>query len=53
MKIKEIITFHGRIVKRGSDKFGDPRLFLSIPKDEAEKLKEHIGKRVLVILLIP
>ncbi|QXJ31846.1 hypothetical protein [Saccharolobus shibatae] len=49
----EQIVFHGVISSAGSDKYGEKRYAVYIPKSVKEKAEKIAGKKVVVIIVVP
>jgi len=49
----EQIVFRGVISSAGSDKYGEKRYAIYIPKSVKEKAGKIAGKEVIVIIILP
>jgi hypothetical protein len=51
--IMEQIVFHGVISSAGRDKYGDQRYTINVPKSVRDKVSKIVGKKVIVIVILP
>jgi len=50
LNMGRVITFIGRIIRSGTDPYGEPRLIIYIPKKLHEKVKDLEGKEIVIEL---